>query len=112
MIHDPLEIPPKQTNGNHRMPLPSTLFQDIRSTVNMRNAPRTTQSQTVQEDRWGDQCRNQGRREKVRRLSHTPRHGAGTVDVWGLETRFTQVLSPLFRGALSPYLASCCQQKV
>lgn len=33
------------------MPLPSTLFQDIRSTFSLRNAPRTMQSQTVQEDR-------------------------------------------------------------
>lgn len=33
------------------MPLPSTLFQDLRSTFSLRNAPRTMQSQTVQEDR-------------------------------------------------------------
>lgn len=49
-----------------------------------------------------DHCRTKkdtGRRYK--RLSHTRRYGAGPMGVWGLETRFAQVLSPIFPDALA-----------
>lgn len=104
--------PPKQTNGNHRMPQPSTLFQDIRSTFSLRNVPRTTQSQTVQEDRQEGPMQEPRKEGEGTASVSYPQSWSWYCGVWGLETRFTQVLSPLFRDALSPYLASCCQQKV
>lgn len=42
---------PKQTNRNHRMPLPSSLSQDNESAFSLRNASRIMQSRTMLGDR-------------------------------------------------------------
>lgn len=109
MIHDPLKQSQRNGPQTGKWGSPNApAFRSLSSiTSGVSWAGGTLPGPRAVADRAGRQT-DAGRRDSIC-LIHRP--GAGTVGVWGLETRCAQ--GPLFLDARAlPYLAPCCQEEV